>query len=176
MNTNTQHLKNLTIIGREFEQFAGMRARALAESFHDEDPIDCLTHMEEVCYDTLGVALTEEGLLGGGQSLEDICGACYDLRMQYGHGVWISSALEHYLGQVKGLDNEAVITTRARLLEASDNRFASVKADYDHRRDLRHVHYCLKEMDRMASEIQGLKASIERVVAGWAPDAQSYAA
>jgi hypothetical protein len=172
MSIDKEHLKNLSIIGREFEQFGGMRVSALACWFDEEDPYDCLNEMAGVCYEALGIGLTEEGLISGDWSLEDICGACYDLRMEYGHGTWVSSAVLNYLWDVKSMDRELAITVRDRLLEASVSRFSQVKPDYIRRHDVLHIASCIQRLERMSSEMRGLQASIKRVVVELAPSIQ----
>ncbi len=85
---NEETLLALTIFGDEFEKHGGLRILTMGAILHDEDPVDDFWYYVEGWYQNMD----KEQVLAGyttDMDLIPLIRACYDLRMAYGHKVWI---------------------------------------------------------------------------------------
>lgn len=91
----------LSIFGQDFEANGGYRSLLMAPSFHPQSPVDDVN----LYTDLLGDYVSEDDFLAGGseKDLENLWGACFDLREAYGHGRWLRRALVAYFQRIKGL-------------------------------------------------------------------------
>lgn len=151
----------LVIFGEDFEKHGGLRALAIADGMHDTDPVDDTGYHLDTLSSRLGDELALEGYKNW-EELEPLADACFDLRMEYGHEVWIGAALLDYLRGVKGLSEADAISARIRMLAGATTCFAPIYADYERRRDISRLSFWA---DQVSRAVEGLKTEMGRILA-----------
>jgi len=159
--TNNTKKPTLVIFGEEFEKFGGLRILSIASTMHDEDPVCDWDYYIDSCTRYL----TEEQILAGYEKVEDLyplIDACYTLRMEYGHGVWVAGALLDYLRAVKGVDG--AVALRDRMVTETEKRFKPLANAYhcesirEHIESLKEripmLEKALRESERRLTEMQ----------------------
>lgn len=142
---------NLAIFGEEFEKHGGLRILSTADTMHDEDPIDDMGYYVDRCYSYLD----EAQVLAGYAEDEDLIplfGACFDLRLEYGHGVWVGAALLDYLRGVKGADNAEA--SRDRMIAEAEAQFSPLLTNHVYKLKVDHAKYLRDHVVRLEKELQ----------------------
>lgn len=120
-------------LGREFEEFDGVRPLAAASHFHEEDPVDDPLLIKAFAALSIGSDLVEKGF-DDPEKIEEVFDCFYRLRMHYGHGCWIQAGLQCYLMEMMGMEEQDAATKATKMTQAAASLFSSLDADYEVRR------------------------------------------
>lgn len=146
-------------LGREFEDFGGLRPLALNELLSCVHPEDCPEIMSDACKSAMGEIAANEGT-SASCDLYDICDDCYGLRISLGRD-WMRKGLQTYLTKGKGLGAEEAVVECSRLLSAASRRYAEVVALQVPIRKAEKLDRLLSEAERHESELARLREEIQ---------------
>ncbi|WP_439684879.1 hypothetical protein MNJPNG_05055 [Cupriavidus oxalaticus] len=160
--TTANLLADLARLGREFEQFDGLRPLALADWFHPESPLDEVDLLESGCCGILGNDLAWRGLMDLTER-DEVYFSFYRLRERYGHRVWVRLALVAYLRQVK--QDAHPETAADSILNEAERVYQQHRAANDQAREIAAVGHVItgllrsvKDMEHEIERLRGLVA------------------